>query len=245
MTALAQDSLFRRWYQGFPSRQLRAAQFAASKVAYIGSLCMAVNDVAMPVLGGALLVAQATTFAGADADGGVVLRAREPGVTVQFAAGISKTLGVTSITYGATIDVLIQQGTDGAAATTNTAEQMCNLIRGNAELNKLLAVKATGTGAGLTATKAATAIACISLKGIPERRIDNSASGAAVDLLPSIVFHQGVWGMEGSTPPTLPDDMAFILDDATVTKTADPFNFRAPVVAIDGTTIYIDLTKAQ
>lgn len=245
MTALAQDNLTRRWYQGFPTRQMRASQFAASKIAWIGSLCMAVDDVAMPILGGSLLAAQCTTIPGADADGGVVLRAREAGVTVQFAAGNSKTLGVTSISYGATTAVLIQQGTNGGGTVTNTAEEMCNLIRGNAELNRLLVCESSGTGASITATAVATAIKHVRLLGLPERRIDNSAVGSAVDLLPSIVFHQGAWGMDGSTPPTLVGDTAYILDDSTVTKTSDGLNFRVPVVAIDGSTIFVDLTQAQ
>lgn len=245
MSALTKDNLIRKWYQGYTSRQTRAESFAALKTAWIGSLCMAVDDVAMPVLAGTALAALCTTIPGADNNGGIILRSTEANVTVQFAGGLSKTLGVTSITYGSTIAILVQQATDGAGATTNTALEMANLLRGNAEVARLVTCKATGTGAGLTATAAATTIAQIRLLGIPERRIDNSASASPATLLPSIVFYMGTWGMDGSTPPLVDGDQAYILDDATVTKTADALNWHAPVMAIDGSIVYIDLLQAR
>lgn len=249
MSALTQDSLTRRWLHGMPREQTRPgkSQFAAGKIAYLGSMNLFADGVAQPVVSGAPLVALCTTIPGADVNGGVVLRARDPNVTVQFAAGASKTLSVTSITYGASIAILIQQGTDGGAATTNTAAQMCNLIRSNAETDRLLACAPTGNGSGLTATAAATPIAHIAMGGVPERQINNSDSVTVLQLRPSIVFNRGIWGVQGdpTTPPTLLNGNAYLVDDQTVSGTADPLALRAPLRQFDDGIFYIDLCEAQ
>lgn len=250
MGARDSDQMLRKWYQGGPTAQRRpyGGQFAASKKAFLGSVCMQVAGIAMPLLGGASLVALCTTIAGADANGGVVLRSRQAGVTVQLAGGNDKVLGVTSITYGAsTIAVLIQQGTDNGGAVTTTAAQMCNLIRSHTELSKLLACKPTGTGAGLTATAGATAIAHLEVLGVPERQIDNAANGSALTLLPSMVFHVGKWGMAAVSgeAPTIFGSSVFLANDAEISKAADPLNFRVPLVAIENGFYFVDLGNAE
>lgn len=246
--ALSADLLLRNhWLHGTPKqRRPGASSVKAAKVLYLGGVAMEVDGVAEPVLSGSSLVAVCTTIAGADANGGVVLRARKRGVTVQFAGGTSKTLGVTSITYGATIAILIQQGTDGTPVVTNTAEQMCNLIRGHAELNKLLACKATGTGAGLTATAAATAIKHLSILGVPTERY-TAPAGAVLDLRSSDVFDIGCLAMAGASGavPTVLNSLAYLVDDAQVKSTADPLDFAVVVKHIEDGRIFVDLCEAQ
>lgn len=252
MAALAQDRLIRKYYQSAgPVAQRRpyasSSNFAASKTAYVGALMMAVAGVAEPLLSGAGLVAKCTTIAGADANGGVVLRSRQPNVTVQFAGGLTKTLAVTSITYGATTAILIQQGTDGAGAVTNTAEQMCNLIRGNGELNKLLACEATGTGAGLTATAAATAIAHLEVLGVSPERLETVISGAAMTLRPSIAFDVGPYGMlaVSASEPTKTGSYVSLVNDNEISVATDGLDFHAPLIAIENALYFVDLAQAR
>lgn len=249
MTALAANLTPLAWAQGWvkESRRAAAGTYATGKRGFFGSMNISVNGVAQPLVSGTALVALATTFAGADANGGVVMRAKRANVAVQFAAGNSKTLSVTSITYGATIAILIQQGTDGGGATTNTAEQMCNLIRGNGELNKLLACKATGDGSGLTATTAGTAIKFIEMLGVTERDIDNSAGGSPLALTEFDCFHVGLYGLtpDAAAVPVL-NTIGYLADDQTVTATADPLSFTAPVLQTDPRGfMFVDLSEAR
>lgn len=247
MTALSANLQPLAWAHGFIKSTNRAANssYANGAHGWLGSMTMSVDGVARPVVSGASMAALCTTIPGADANGGVVLSARQAAVTVQFAAGATKTLSVTSITYGATIAILIQQGTDGGGATTNTAEQMCNLIRSNGELDQLLRCKATGTGAGLTATATATAIKFVTMLGVAQYEYNALAGALTLNVCDG--FQVGQWGAipDTATPPVL-NSVAYIIDDATVSGTADPLSFKAPFGLLDSRgQAYVNLQEAR
>ena len=153
-----------------------------------GALAMAVNGVAQPLLSGSNLIAKCLTVAGADADGGVVLRALRRGVRIVFAGGQSKSLGV-SVAVGANTDVTVQLATDNASAVTSTAADVVGAIRGHAMANSLLVAQATGTGAGLAAAVAATAVPFIMVLGWASKSYGDAGSGSDQSI--EMLFYTG------------------------------------------------------
>lgn len=246
MSALVQDLLTRRFYQGMPRRQTRPgqSQFAASKIAYLGAVCMFVNGVAMPVLSGASMQAQCTTIGSGNSS--LIISAREANVRLVIVdpAANSKP-EVVSISYGATIDISVQSSTSGGGALTSTPNTIAQSIRQHAEADRLLRVLPGGTGAGAVVAAAATAIAHIVLGGVAERQIDNQVNVSALTLQPSVVFHQGGYGLQGdaTTPPTLLNSVAYFTDDQTVSATADPLALRGPFFAYDNGYYFVDLER--
>jgi len=229
-----------------PIRTVRNQVIKAGVKLFHGGLSMAVGGVGNKLLSGASLAALATTIAGADANGGLVVRARQPSVRVQLLGGVSKSLGV-NVVFGATIDVVIQQATDGGGVTTNTALEAANAVRAHALANSLVAIKHTGTGAGLTATAAAGAVAHIAFLGAAAQTYDASAALADKTLdLPDGIFEQGTYLCLGASgdEPSMPGALVG-LADCTCKKTLDPLDFVAPMVGFEGSAFYVDISQAR
>lgn len=244
MTAMTKNTQPLAWAHGFVKSSNRAAgtTYAASVHGYLGAMTISVDGTPRPAVSGTSMAALCTNYPGADADGGMYLSARTANVTLQLLGGTSKTLGVASITYGSTIAIVIQQATDGGGLVTSTANDTVNLIRGNAETDRLLRAKATGTGAGLTATTGATTIAFITLLGVANQEFDASQVLNDCD-----TFDVGQWGAipDTAVPPVL-NAIAYIIDDQTVSGSADALSIQVPYGLLDARGLaYVNLEEAR
>lgn len=223
-------------FQGQPRRTVAMGTLASALKSWKGSLGIHLGGVVRPLVAGATLAALLTTIPGADANGGVTLRALRPGVTVALSGGTSTSLGLTSITFGAnTVAVVIQLAADNAAAITTTAAALVAFIRSHAFLNQILLCQATGTGAGLCAAASTTAITFGAVLGWAEGTYGDPAaqSNQTVPML----FQQGAARVSvGSPAPTaaamggpvgLGDDLG------AVTLAPGPLDFTATLSNID------------
>lgn len=250
MAALTTDLLIREFYQGMvskPSRRPSLGKVAASAILFLGAVCMQVDGIAQPVVSGTAMTAKCLTVPGANAgaNAGVILSSREDKVRIVFANGGNSQVLSVGIAYGDTIDITVNLATDNAGAVTSTANAVVAAIRAHAEANRILRAKATGNGTGLAAVITATAVPHITLLGVNnQRRYTNDV--AQTDVLPQyIAFTVGPWGMQGNNkPPVANQTPAYLVDDQTVTLTADPLSLRAPVVANDQGLIFVDLKEA-
>jgi len=251
MAALSSDRLVRRWHQSMgPTAQKRAYatsdNFAASKTAYVGGVMMAVDGVARPLLSGSSLAALCLACDGADANGGIYVRALVPGVTLTLNGGTDQTLALTSITEGATIAIVIQLATTGTTVTT-TGLVLSNFIRSHARLNELIQAEQQGTGASICAAKTATAVPHIEVLGECPERLETVVAAAAMTLRPGVVFNVGPYGMlplSGSVP-TKTGAMVSLVNDVEISKATDRLDFHAPLVAIESGLYYVDLARAR
>lgn len=120
-----------------------------------------------------------TAIAGADANGGLKVWARQSNVRLQIVGGTSKALGVTvSYANAGYIDVVLQQATDGGGLTTSTAAAAAEALRAHGLARRLIRVAYTGTGAGLTATTTATTVPVLRLLGWSSKTYGDAASVA-------------------------------------------------------------------
>lgn len=206
----------------------------AAKKLYKGALAMAVNGVAQPLLSGTSLIAKCATVAGADDNGGVILRALRRGVRIVFAGGTSKTLGV-SVSVGANSDVTVQLGTDNANAVTSTGAEVVNAIRGHAMAAGLLVAQATGTGAGLAAAVAATAVPFIMVLGWASKSYGDAGSGSDQSI--EMLFYTGT-AMAGPKSSDAPARAAiggpcWLEDDVTCRATPVAIDLTATLADVD------------
>ena len=223
-------------FQGAPRRTVAMPTLAAGLKVWKGSLCMHLGGVVRPVVAGATLAALLTTIPGADANGGITLRAVRPGVTVALSGGTSTSLGLTSITFGAnTVAIVIQLAADNAAAITTTANALVAFIRSHAFLNGLFVCQATGTGAGLCAAASTTAITFGAVVGWAADTYGDAASQANQSIAMS--FAQGAARVAvGSPAPTaaaLGGPVGLNDDLGTVDLTPGPLDFTAILSNID------------
>lgn len=244
MTAAAGNFVPLEWFQGLPVRVRRpsAGTIAAGKRAFIGALQLAVNGVLYPLVSGTTLAALCTLAAGADANGGSYYRSNRQNVTIQHISGGAESIAVT---YGSTIAVALTYNNG-----TSTALTIAKLVRQNAECQALgIKTKAQGTGASSPAAVAATAIAHIVLEGVAKRDINNSAGGSALALASDDVFEIGNFGLlpESSALAPAIDSRGYLLDDQTVSKTADPLNLSGIVRGKRGDSLlyYVDLDTVE
>lgn len=249
MTALAANMTpSSAWCQGGiqTSRRPAAGTYATGKRGYIGSLTLAVDGVAQPVVSGAAMAALCSTYGAGNAQ--LIVSARRAGVRLALVdpAGNSKVETVT-VAFGATtIDVTVSLATDGGGAITSTPNTIVQSIFRHAQANDLLRVKAGGTGASAVVAAAAAAVKFIELLGIAEQEVDNSAGGSPLSLRPSVVFHLGKAGLlpaAGAAP--LIHSMATLIDDQTVSLAPDSLALVAPVVHIEQDLHYVDLEEAR
>lgn len=230
------------WYQSQgPTLTKHATSLDTAKKIYKGATSINVGGVMHPLVSGASLKALATTFIGADGNGGLVVYSKQANVRLQILGGTSKTLGV-DITLANTgfVDVLLQQTTDGGGLTTSTAAQAVAALRAHPIVMSLLAVAATGTGAGLTATAAATAVPMISTMGLADDTYDNAAGVAPLTISPFMSFGAGTYRCypnsgETFTAAQIGSKVALLNDTKTVSATLDFFNLTGTLVDVDQT----------
>lgn len=239
---LSQDQVPNNWLHGMPqyARWPALGKIAAGAKCYLGSISMSVDGLVMPVLSGTAMAAKAKTFAGGDANSGLIVLSRSTGVRVALISGAAESISTTM--GGTTIDIGITYNN-----TVSTPNSLANLVRGHAEADRLLRVKATGTGAGTAITAAAlAAVPAVLMMGQAPQRLDNSDSSDPTPLPPSICFPVGPYGVQAD-PSNLPplNGEAFIVDDNTISSVADPLAFRCPVRYVDSKGMYYaDLSAA-
>lgn len=220
---------------------LTAGLLATGKKIMAGSVAILADTVATPLVSDTQLVALSTTIAGADANGGVVAYAKQQNVRMQFLGGTSKTFGVSvSFANAGFVDVLVQLATDNAQAVTSTATDVVNGIRAHALASSLVSVKVTGTGAGLSAVAAATAIKKITVLGFATDTYDNSAGSNPLALTMYFVWMYGNCASKTGDAPTVNQlgGKVLLSDDLpTVGATLDGFSLTGTLVdfAEDGT----------
>lgn len=223
-------------FQGLPRRTVAMGTLATGVKIWKGAQALHLGGVVRPVVSGATLAALCTTIPGADANGGVTLRALRQALRVVFLGGTSKTLSLDSFTFGAsTLDLNIQLATDNAGTVTTTATALVNFIRSHAFLNQCLVAQATGTGAGLSAVATATAIVYGGLLGAAADTYDNAAGNA--NLAIPMLFQQGAMRVAtGSPAPTAASIGGQVLmgeDLGSVTTVPGPLDFTAELTNID------------
>lgn len=227
------------------SRRPASGTYAAGKVAFLGGINMAVDGVGQPVVSGASMRALCYLLPGADANGGVYLSARRRAVRIRTLGGQSKTLGVDSISFGATLDITIQLGTDNSSVVTTTGNALVGLILGHGMLSELLRCQPQGTGASISTVAAMTAVPCIALLGVPSERFGDAASNAAQTLPAELCFHVGDFGIPGATG-SLPvvGSVGYLVDDNTLSATADSLSIQVPVRSNERGFYFADLQEA-
>ena len=246
MTALAQDRLARNFLDGHPRKQVRGGgTLATAKVLYLGAVTILVDGVEYPLVAGSAMAALCQLVAGADANGGVYVASRQPGVRFKMTSGAAE--AITVVPNGATTDIDCTYNNG-----TSTAATVVQLIRRHGEADRLLRTKFQGTGASSPAAQAFTAVPHIVLGGVVTVRMGDAASVAAQTIpLGYQSRDQGVYGMlgDGSAPPTLINGECYLLDDQTVIKTADPLAIKAQLLQIKsgayGTLYFVSLAEAN
>ena len=220
---------------------VHAGSVATGKKIWSGSVAMLVGTTVTPLVSGSALVALSTTIPGADANGGVVAYSSQQNVRMQFLAGVSKTLGVSvSFANAGTVDVIVQLGTDNGGVVTSTASDVVNAIRAHALASSMLSVTFTGTGAGLAALAAATAIVKITVLGMAAATYDDAAGVAPLAIPMAFIWAYGNCAVKTGDVPTINQigGKVLLVDDiGTVAATIDGFSQTGTLIDIaeDGT----------
>lgn len=177
--------------------------------------------------------------AGADADGGLRVIAKEPNVKLQVANGAS---AIVTVTNSTTFKLIFLT----APVATATAADAVQYLLGNADAAKLIAVTYTGTGAGLIAAAAATEVPFVRLLGVAAGEYDASdttGSDPTVDIYEHLAqIYAGTIGLlPDSTTPPVAGQVAWIKDNATVTADWAPLLLPVYVDSISGGLAYCSL----
>lgn len=170
------------------------------------------NNANTPTAGGPLQVA------GADANGGLRLIAKQPNVRFQMnVSGAGTAVTTTVVDAGTTQDVTV------TANTGVIANEVQRSILGNAHAASLVQVGTTGTGAGAVANFGTeTAVPFVRLLGLANGDIDASADVADVAIdnpcdYPYTVRY-GVLGLEMAAAMSAIPGPKFVTDNQTVTE---------------------------
>ncbi len=225
-----------RWHQGIgPSRHNRASLLLAATTLYKGAIAMQVDGKAQKPVTGTAMAAKCLLAAGADANGGSYMSARQNKVRVKVTSAAAEKI---VIAWGATIDIDVQYNNG-----TSTAATIAQLVAGHSIASRLLRWKAQGTGASSPAAMAFTAVPYISVLGVADARYDNGAGGTDLTLsAPAGFFGVGLFGVSTSDAPALPSICA-LSDENTIKQTIDPLDLLVPVV-IEDTSYFADLAAA-
>ena len=219
-------------YKGGPGYSRTASTLASGKRTLKGGLSMLVGGKVYPV---GALTALALSLPGADADGGILVWSPQQRVRIALTGGTSQTLGLTSITFGAsTVDISIKLGTDNADAVTTTGAALAAFIRTHGLLSQILRVAPRGTGASICAVATVTAVPQVMLLGWAAKTYDNSAGGS--DLAVEMEFKTGVAQAapaSGDAPTrAMVGGQVTLTDDVTCAAAYDPFALQAELVDV-------------
>jgi len=170
--------------------------------------------------------------AGADANGGFRVIAKEPNVKLQIANGATTSVTVTQ----STIFKVILLTADVATVTAAVALQA---LLGNDQAGELIDAHYTGTGAGLIAVFAASQAPFIRLLGVAAGEFDASdVTGADTALDKFAHYAQIMSGSVGllpdATSPPTAGQMGWITDNATVTADWAPLLLPVYVDKVSG-----------
>lgn len=225
-----------KWHQGIgPVRHNRASLLLTAVTLWKGAVAMQVDGKAQKPVTGTAMAAKCLLAAGADANGGSYMSARQNKVRVKVTSAAAEKI---VIARGATIDIDVQYNNG-----TSTAATIAQLVDGHAVASRLLRWKAQGTGASSPAAMAFTAVPYISLLGATDARYDNGAGVADLALeAPAGFFGVGLYRMTTSDAPALPSICA-VSDENTIKQTIDPLDILVPVVIEDGN-YFADLAAA-
>lgn len=246
--ALSSDLSPVTFANGGPTGYRRPASgtVAAGKVLYLGGINLEIDGVARPAVSGTALEALSGNFAGANDNGGIWVNARRRGVRLTLTGGTSQTLRVVSITRGATIDIVIGLDTDNANAVTTTGLALELFLLGHAEISRLLRVKRKGNGSAICAVATQTAVPCVAVLGVPTERFGDAGSGSAQTCPASLAFAVGemhIATTSGAAP--VAGSVAYLIDDNTISGTADALAPVVPVRAIQGGRYVVALQEAN
>lgn len=168
---------------------------------------------------------------GADANGALKMIALRPNVRFQLANGASTSVVVTR--GAANTDILLT-----CAVASVTSAVAARALLDNAQAKELIDVAPSGTGAGLVAVFAQTAVPHVRIYGISGGDVDNS--GAATDLSLEYgsageVALTGKFLFSGSASGgtfSVPQCGAFI-DNQTVAACQQPLQLRAEICGVE------------
>lgn len=219
-------------YKGGPGISRGASTLAATKRLLKGGLSMRVGGKVYPV---GALTALALSLPGADADGGILVWSPQQRVRIALTGGTSQTLGLTSITFGAsTVDISIKLGTDNADAVTTTGTALAAFIRTHGVLSQILRVAPRGTGASICAVATVTAVPQVKLLGWASKTYGDTASQA--DQTIEMEFKTGIAQAvgNGNDAPTraMVGGLVTVTDDVMVSAAYDPFGLQAELVDV-------------
>lgn len=170
--------------------------------------------------------------AGADADGGFRVIAKEPNVKLQIANGATTSVTVTQST---TFKVILLT----ADVATVTAAVALQALLANAQVRELIDAHYTGTGAGLIAVFAATQAPFVRLLGVAAGEFDASDVPAADTTLDKFAHYAQIMSgsvglLPDSTSPPTAGQVAWISDNATVTADWAPLLLPVYVDKVSG-----------
>lgn len=169
--------------------------------------------------------------AGADANGGFRVIAKEPNVKLQIANGATTSVTVTQST---TFKVILLT----ADVATVTAAVALQALLGNAQARELIDAHYTGTGAGLIAVFDATQAPFVRMLGVAAGEFDASDAVADTALDKFAHYAQIMSGSVGllpdATSPPTAGQVAWISDNATVTADWAPLLLPVYVDKVSG-----------
>jgi len=219
-------------WKGVAGHSVSAGTLKAGTVVFKGVMAMMIAGVVYNAGDPTSLL---TAIAGADANGGLKVWARQSNVRLQIAGGTSKALGVTvTFANAGYIDVVLQQATDGGGLTTSTAAAAAEALRAHGLARRLIRVAYTGTGAGLTATTAATAVPVLRLLGWSSKTYGDAASVA--DQAIEMEFKTGIaLAAAAADAPTRAQlgSKVRVADNLTVGSVLGPLDPAACLIDVD------------
>jgi len=170
--------------------------------------------------------------AGADANGGFRVIAREPNVHLQIVNGATTSVVVNQNT---TVKVILLT----ADVATVTAAVALQALLGNEQAGELIDAHYTGTGAGLIAALTSTQVPWVRLLGVASGEFDASdVTGADTALDKFAHYAQIMSGSVGllpdATSPPTAGQMGWITDNATVTADWAPLLLPVYVDKVSG-----------
>lgn len=172
--------------------------------------------------------------AGADANGGFRVIAKEPNVSFQVANGANTVVTVVNLT-GLTLKVVLLTG----SVAYLTAAEAVQAVQANAEANKLVDLTYTGTGAGLIEVAPATSVPWVRILGVAGGEFDaTDVTGADTALDKFAHYAQIMQGsialVPDSTTPPVAGQVGWIKDNDTVTADWAPLLLPVFVDKISG-----------
>lgn len=221
-------------FQGLEIKEVHLSSIGQSQKILKGTLAISVGGVAY-VAGNH--TSQYLQVPGADANGALLVWTPQANVRYsQITGGINRTLGVSVVYSASVVDVIVQLATDGAAASTSTAQDVVNAIMAHGTASTLVRPIAQGTGLGLAGALVAALVPVVFVAGVAMNTYDNASVAAVTGI--SMVFHRGggimLNGLSADAPTSamISSRMA-IVDNITV---------RATVGFADLTVVLRDIT---